>query len=106
MRRERVPQRVRRRGFRDVRSSQRFPHRALERLVAHVMPPHKAAPWIDRAPVGGEHMLPAPFARRTRIFALERGGKPDGTEAVTQIDAVKVRDIVQVMAKRLDETSG
>ena len=44
----------------------RLLHRALERLIAEVVPAHHARARIARPALGREHVLPAPFARRAR----------------------------------------
>ena len=62
---------------------------ALERLVADVMAAHDAAARIDRAAIGGKHVLPAPIARRGRVFAFERRRQPYRAETRLQIGVVQ-----------------
>src|SRR6478672_76102 len=97
---------MRRRQLCDARPAQRLAHCALERLVAHMVSPYEATPRVRRPPVGREHVLSTPFAGGAWIRSLERSGQPDSAQAVAQINAMQVLDIMQMPAQRADEAIG
>lgn len=68
--------------------------------------PYEATPRVRRPPVGREHVLSTPFAGGAWIRSLERSGQPDSAQAVAQINAMQVLDIVQMPAQRADEAIG
>ena len=106
MRRERVPQRMRRGGLRNAGAPQGLAHRPLERLVADVVPPLDAASWVERAAIGGKNILPAPIARSVRVFSFERRRQPDSAESGTKITRMKFLGLAQLHAEGVYQALG
>jgi len=79
-------------------------HRPLECLVGQMMTTLDAVAEIDRPRARRKDTLPAPFARRARILAIERERKPDGSEAVGQVAPVQLARVLDLLAQRSDDT--
>ena len=94
------------RGLRNAGAPQSLAHRALERLVAHMVSPLDAASWIKRATIGEKDVLPAPIGSSVRVFSFERRRQPDGAESGSKVARMKLLGIPQMHAEWLDETLG
>jgi hypothetical protein len=96
VRRERVTQRMRRRGLLDVRAANGVLHRALKCLVGKMVAPHHAVSRIDGTRAAREHVLPAPLPGRAGILAVEREGEPYLATAIREIAPMQLARVLDL----------
>jgi hypothetical protein len=106
MRCKTVAQRVTACRLGDAGLSYRFLHRTLEGLFIDMVATFLTRARVQRTLGGREHILPAPFASRSRILPRQGKGQIDLAEPFPEVLLIQSLHLFQVGFERCGKSTG